>query len=172
MCPHGMWGLHRAFLKIKFNNGCTGISAVFIPFAPKPAFTSVKTHWKAQSCWHSFALPAWDAPEMEQGLAPGWAELREAMTGWAWQGPGAGCSLCFGWVILTWPFYCKSVGVQDGKGTFPKWIQNTYYQTEFEPRNKYLSTGEKISYNFWFPHIWIFFFEGKFVSKIIVWIKT
>lgn len=42
MFPHYKWGLHRAFLKIKVNMGCTGISAVLAPFALKTnSFTFV-----------------------------------------------------------------------------------------------------------------------------------
>lgn len=97
--------------------------AVLTPFTLKTAFTSV---WKPTGKHRAAgtALPFQPGiPQRWSRAGPGPAEFREAMTG-----KGAGCSLCFR-LNDPLPFYCKSVGIQGGKGTFPKWIQNTYYQT-------------------------------------------
>lgn len=119
---------------------------------------------------------------MEQDLAGGWAELlRKVMTDWGLASargkllPGEE-TLYFRLSAYCNPyfiFHCKFVGIQDGKGTFQKWIQNIYDQSvNLSWVINYISVQErKITYNLMINERQFFFF-GRFVSKVIVQIKS
>lgn len=130
-------------------------------FCSKNSFylCAYKPHQQVQSCWCSFALPAWEPTAMEQSRAEGGqSPSGKYWLAEGWQMQGVGYSLerkhfVLYWmpaVILTSLFHYKPVGFQGGKGTFLKCIQNIFDQSVNLSRViNYISVQKRvITYNF------------------------
>lgn len=169
-CALMVWEAHtEPSLKLRLTWDALRSCCAYTFYSKNSFYLCVKTHWEAQSCWHSFALPAWDPPEMEQG----WPRASRVQGSNDWQRGRLLPLFQIEWSFTLLLQICGNPGWEryiskvDPKHLLP--------DCELKPSNKWhLCTGEKITYNFHFPDTWmaIFFFLGKFVSKIIVWIKT